>query len=221
MKNQRFYSALAFIFAIFFLFTACNNFLKANDPANYYIVIFETDGGTPIPRPQIVAQGGEVTLPAPVTRYGYVFGGWYRETACINPWNFFTDTVSNDTTLYVKWNPKFYTVNFNTNGGSLAPDPQNIAYGNKVIMPPPISNTGYGFGGWYKEKACINQWNFDSGTISDNIILYDKWDIIYYTIDFNTNNGSPVPQQNVVHGGKITKPSVVNKTGYTFDGWYK
>ncbi len=48
-------------------------------------------------------------------REGYIFGGWYKETACINKWNFETDTlpktlynehgeeVYQETKLYAKW----------------------------------------------------------------------------------------------------------------------
>ena len=34
---------------------------------------------------------------------GYVFQGWYKDQECINPWNFSTDIVVEDTVLYGKW----------------------------------------------------------------------------------------------------------------------
>jgi uncharacterized repeat protein (TIGR02543 family) len=37
------------------------------------------------------------------TRDGYTFGGWYREAAFINEWDFDTDVVTSDMTLYAKW----------------------------------------------------------------------------------------------------------------------
>lgn len=49
------------------------------------------------------------------TREGYVFGGWYKESECINAWNFETDTlpqaqyddqereIYQETKLYAKW----------------------------------------------------------------------------------------------------------------------
>jgi len=68
-----------------------------------------------------------------------------------------------------------YTVTFNANGGSPAPNPQSISTGGKIAMPPAITKTGYIFGGWYKESACTNQWDFAINTVSGNITLYAGW----------------------------------------------
>jgi len=38
-----------------------------------------------------------------MTRSSYTFGGWYKEAACANAWNFSTDTVTGNITLYAKW----------------------------------------------------------------------------------------------------------------------
>ncbi len=57
----------------------------------------------------------EIIPPAP-ERDGYTFGGWYKETECINEWDFETDTlpqmqldeneeiIFQETALYAKWN---------------------------------------------------------------------------------------------------------------------
>ena len=34
---------------------------------------------------------------------GCIFKGWYKEASCTNLWNFSTDTVTENTTLYAKW----------------------------------------------------------------------------------------------------------------------
>ena len=47
--------------------------------------------------------GSKVSKPSDPTAAGYTFGGWYRETGCTNEWNFDTDTVTANTTLYAKW----------------------------------------------------------------------------------------------------------------------
>ena len=39
-------------------------------------------------------------------RTGYNFDGWYKEQACENAWNFATDTVTDNITLYAKWTVK-------------------------------------------------------------------------------------------------------------------
>ena len=72
--------------------------------ATYYTVTFNANGhGTDLGS-QIVASGSNVTKPTnDPTATGYTFGGWYKDEACTNEWNFGTDTVATDTTLYAKW----------------------------------------------------------------------------------------------------------------------
>ena len=41
-----------------------------------------------------------------------------------------------------------------------------------------------------------------------------------YTVTFDSNGGTPVPQQELRHGGKVTMPAAPTREGYTFDGWY-
>ena len=48
------------------------------------------------------------------------------------------------------------------------------------FIPPDPFNEGYIFGGWYKEKECINKWDFEKDTVSleedeIEIKLYAKW----------------------------------------------
>jgi uncharacterized repeat protein (TIGR02543 family) len=51
-----------------------------------------------------VAHGDSVLAPAAPTRTGaYVFDGWYKEAACVTPWNFTTGTVTASLDLYAKW----------------------------------------------------------------------------------------------------------------------
>lgn len=51
-----------------------------------------------------IAQGGKVTEPATAPSLtGYVFDGWYKDSALKTKWNFDTDTVTKATTIYAKW----------------------------------------------------------------------------------------------------------------------
>ena len=69
-----------------------------------YTVTFNANGGTPVPSIQNIIEGGKATEPyQTITKTGYPFGGWYKEEELINQWNFNTDTVGSDITLYAKW----------------------------------------------------------------------------------------------------------------------
>lgn len=65
-------------------------------------VRFETNGGTEIPN-QTVQYGEKVQRPEDPVREGFHVEGWYKDIDLKNPWDFETDTVQGNTTLYVKW----------------------------------------------------------------------------------------------------------------------
>ena len=65
-------------------------------------VTFETNGGSEIP--DLVAQYGEtIARPDNPVREGYRLVGWYTDIDLKNPWDFDTDTVQGNMTLYAKW----------------------------------------------------------------------------------------------------------------------
>jgi uncharacterized repeat protein (TIGR02543 family) len=140
------------------------------------LVTFDAQGGSTVPS-QTIVQGGYATQPANPTKSGYTFGGWYKEAGCTNAWNFNTDIVTAHVTLYAKWidaSVPTYTVTFNTNGGSTIAS-QIIAQGAKATQPAAPTKEGYTFGGWYKEAACTNVWNFNTDIVTANETLYAKW----------------------------------------------
>ncbi len=48
--------------------------------------------------------GGYVIEPIDPSAYGYHFVGWYKDAACTQKWDFANDKVTEDTTIYAKWN---------------------------------------------------------------------------------------------------------------------
>lgn len=70
-----------------------------------YTVTFDTQGGSFV-EPQYVPAGSLVQLPTEPTidpdAHAH-FAGWYKEATCETPWNFETDTVTADTTIYAQW----------------------------------------------------------------------------------------------------------------------
>ena len=77
-----------------------------------YTVTFDSQGGTSVPSIFGVASGSSISTPTTPTRGGYTFGGWYKESSCINVWNFSTDLVTGNITIYSKW-----TYNVGSGGG--------------------------------------------------------------------------------------------------------
>lgn len=127
-----------------------------------------------------IASGACATEPAAPTRSGYDFGGWYREAGCSTAWNFTTDTVTADITLYAKWTqsqpkptPKV-TVKFVTNNNQTEPN-QLVAIGGKVKQPTSIVKAGYTLAGWYTDAKFTTKWNFSTNTVKAAMTLYAKW----------------------------------------------
>jgi len=70
---------------------------------NTYTITFNTQGGGAID-PQMITHGSMATLPAePPTRPDFTFNGWFREIETVNAWDFDSDVITSDTTLYAKW----------------------------------------------------------------------------------------------------------------------
>ncbi|GHT80025.1 hypothetical protein FACS189467_1010 [Bacteroidia bacterium] len=188
-------------------------------------VTFDAQGGSAV-APQVIAEGGKATQPANPTLAGFTFAGWYKEASYAAAWNFVTDAVTANITLYAKWidaTVPTHTVTFDAQGGSTIAA-QTIAQGEKVTQPANPTKAGYTFGGWYKEASCTTAWNFASDVVTANVTLYAKWteeSVTTYTVTFNVQGGSAVASQTIAQGEKVNQPANPTKAGYTFGGWYK
>ena len=126
------------------------------------------------------------------------------------------------------------TVHFDQQGhGSAIADLTNVAAGSKISAPSPAPNeTGWDFGGWYKEAGCTNAWNFVSDEVTETMTLYAKWtEKPKYIITLNAGNGTvseagwekdgDVWKQQQSNGdASITFPSASsNCAGWEFVGW--
>lgn len=68
-----------------------------------YTVTFNANGHGTAPASQEVESGSKVIEPTAPTADEWIFGGWYKEAGCTNAWNFASDEVTANTTLFAKW----------------------------------------------------------------------------------------------------------------------
>ena len=68
-----------------------------------------------------------------------------------------------------------FTITFDSRGGTDVPA-QNQMYGELLDVPEPPTREGYLFTGWYKDHACLEQWNVETETIETDITLYAGWE---------------------------------------------
>ena len=130
--------------------------------------------------------GSKVTgKPADPTRDGYLFKGWYAfENEDGNPvfWNFETDTVQDNTTLWAAWE-KGCIVAFDPDDGKTGYSDffkVTVPIGSKVTgKPADPTRDGYLFKGWYAfedEDGNPVFWNFETDTVKDNTTLWAAWE---------------------------------------------
>jgi uncharacterized repeat protein (TIGR02543 family) len=237
MKKKKFFRLgqvllIAAVLAI--LFNGC----KDPDPT-YYTVTFDINdedvtGASTAPAPITnVASGSTITAPANPTSTSHNFAGWYKEAAGTNAWNFETDTVTEDLTLYAKWTTITYTVTFDINaagvtGASATPNPTTgVQPGATITAPTAPTSTSHTFVGWFTHATAGVQWVFATSTVTGNITLYARWTNVMYTITFNMNapgtangvQGQPAAVE-IPQGGLITRPTDPTSTNYNFTGWW-
>lgn len=56
--------------------------------------------------------GGLVKEPEPPKLEGFVFTGWYKDASCTQKWDFASDKVAGNTTLYAGWKYDYQPASF-------------------------------------------------------------------------------------------------------------
>ena len=146
----------------------------------------------------------------PAATPGYTFGGWNKTDG--TAWDYASDKVTDNITLYAKWAANTYTITFDTAGGSeIAPITQE--YGTVITAPEAPTREGYTFIGWDKEIPTTMP--------AENMTVTAQWEINQYTITFDTAGGSEIAPITQDYGTAITAPADPTREGYTFMGWDK
>jgi len=207
IKNAGVLFILFFLISMLFTVSACSK---------SYNVTFITNGGENIA--SISLKKGEKVNCPDATKEGYSFVGWYTDESLNKAFNFDTELTDN-LTLYAKWNINNYTITFNSEGGSVI-DPITAEYNEAVNAPQPPEKTGYTFSGWYIDSEKNGEQYSFSTMPAEDLILFADWTINDYTITFNSNDGSSVNPITADFGTEITAPVAPVKEGYSFVGWY-
>jgi uncharacterized repeat protein (TIGR02543 family) len=184
-----------------------------------YTVSFDSKGGTAVDD-IITATGSAITKPTDPTKTNYAFSGWYKDAGFASAWNFSTDKVTANTTLYAKWTINSYTVTFNSNGGSTVGS-VTANYNTTITKPTDPTKTGYTFAGWYKNSALTTAWNFSTDKVTAATTLYAKWTINKYTLSVSSNNTSygTVTGAGTYDYNSSATLKATPKAGYRFVRW--
>ena len=178
-----------------------------------FSVTFEENGGT-----TVTDLTEQTALPNPLptpTKENHTFLGWYYDS------DFTTQAIANDeitenVTLYAKWQINTYTVTFYSNGGSSISSINDVT---ELPNPLPIpTKENHSFLGWYYDSDFTNE-AFADDPLTGDVTLYAKWELITYTITYNSNGGSSIPQTS--DATQLPSPlPTPTKRGYKFVAWY-
>ena len=170
-------------------------------------------------------------------RSGYTFMGWaLREEDGVS----FVDgeTIMNLTatdsavvTLYAKWQPIHYTIQYDGNGAESGVVASTLHYFNQAsaLAASTYMRTGYQFVGWAVNSTAttadyaqgeyvVNMTNMADTTIT----LYAVWQKRWYNLVWNANGGLLQGNGTPAGSTEYSTPIVaqtVTRTGYTFSGW--
>jgi uncharacterized repeat protein (TIGR02543 family) len=151
-----------------------------------YVVTFNSNGGDTEANPQTKPVISPVitidALPGQPTRTGYTFTEW--NTAAAGTGTAFTEAtpVTENITVYAKWQANTYTVTFNKNGGDTEASPPTKTVTSPVTtvgtLPTPPTKTGYTFTEWNTAATGTGTVFTESTPVTGNITVYARWTII-------------------------------------------
>lgn len=213
-----------------------------------YRITFYANGGTGAP--SMLSYGPTAdeshtfTLPMDEpTRSGYDFTGWGTSVSggdIYQPGGQITLHAEGEPfvnqTLYAQWVAVYtYTLNFNANGGSGAPDPQTYGPTQETThtftissQEPTLANST--FMGW--STASTGSVEYQPGdeitlaSLNYSITLYAIWTTnLAFTITYNANGGSGAPDPQTYSSGTETEHTFIitsdepTREGWVFMGW--
>lgn len=180
-----------------------------------------------------------VTSDAP-SREGFDFLGWSTDSSATSAeytaGKKITVASSNpEVTLYAVWGGKHtYTLNYNANGGTGAPNSDTFVSTEDehafVISSDTPTRDGYAFAGWATSNTATTYeykagWTVNLTADDDTKTLYAVWLQNHtYSLSYSANGGTGAPsaQQKTTTKASATftiSSTIPSREGYTFLGW--
>lgn len=146
--------------------------------------------GTAAASPASGAAGTEVTLTAS-PESGWRFKEWKVVSGGVSVTGDKITVGDADAEIRAVFEPipvPRYTVTFNTNGHGAAPAAQTVEEGATAAKPADLTEDGWTFGGWYRDKSCHTPFDF-AAPIEGNLVLYAGWtEVVTYTVTAGGNS---------------------------------
>ncbi|MGI6701866.1 MAG: InlB B-repeat-containing protein [Christensenellales bacterium] len=155
----------------------------------------------------------KLEIPDAPVRYGYTFNGWYTDFEYQEIYDF-DKPVTQEFTLYGKWDINTYRVTFNDGADISYADTD---YNTTISAPESPEKTGYTFVGWLLDGTL-----YDFTTpIIEEITLNALWINKVYTITFDAGEGSTdTVSIEVEYDKPIGEMPIPTRLHHDFVNWY-
>lgn len=186
----------------------------ANGQLTVYTVKFDLNGGTAATgfEPTLMVHyNSTIKLTVP-KKQGHTFAGWYTGNNVTDGIFTETDKVTSDMNLIARWIPVKVTITFEDYYGDKI-SVQTVDYGAKVTPPAVPSRIGkMKFVGWNK--------SVELNSVTSDMTVKAIYVTDTYTVKFETDGGTAIPDEGVYTGEIPTKPADPVKSGFSFAGWF-
>ena len=172
-----------------------------------YEVKYDANGGGNTPASQTKTEDVTLILTSTIpTRYGYTFRGWaINQTATTADYQSGGSYTANESvTLYAVWEINTYTVSFDANGGTNAPNSQKKTHGQNLILTVAIpTRPNHVFLGWATDSTAKSVAYAPGATYTaeEDVTLYAVWQERNY--DFSVSDLTVTPDE-IEQYGKVT-----------------
>ena len=147
---------------------------KANWSSTSQVVSFDSLGGSSV-KHQTVVTNNQVVEPKDPSRDGYRFDGWYTDAKGTEKYDF-RKPVNSSFTLYARWSPLNYRINYKLDHGSNASaNPKAYTMIDDTIRLGAPVRAGYSFVGWYKDSGFKTKVTTIKKGSRGDLTLYAKW----------------------------------------------
>jgi uncharacterized repeat protein (TIGR02543 family) len=196
-------------------------------PVNYTLTFNPQDGFVNPTTKSVTYDAPVGDLPDSPARLGYTFGGWFTGIEGSGNQYFPTTvySVAGNTTLYAKWIGNLYTLNFDSQGGSVTTfQPVTVTFGSPVgLLPSAGTRQHYQSYEWNTEPdgsgtTYIATTNYD---IANDATLFAVWKGVASTLTFDPDGGRVDPASKTVNYDAIVGTLPMPKyPGFRFTGWF-
>ncbi len=184
-----------------------------------YAVAFNSNGGSAVVAKNI-DYNTMITPPVAPAKTGYTFESWYKEAELLHIWDFSTEVVISNVTLYSKWSTVGNNISYTLNGGS-ATNPETYTIETEDFTLTNPTRSSYTFAGWSgtgltgSENISVTVTKGATG----NREYTANWASVQYPILYNLNGGTTTNPATYTVETETFALTIPTRNDYTFAGW--